>query len=82
MMELADMQDLGSCAERRVGSSPTNRIRYYNFSVNLPKGQQHLNRYCCFFISRLVYSACEGVGYISGESLWTIWVKRGETGAG
>lgn len=25
MMELADMQDLGSCAERRVGSSPTNR---------------------------------------------------------
>ncbi len=29
-MELADMQDLGSCAERRVGSSPTNRIRYYN----------------------------------------------------
>ena len=26
MMELADMQDLGSCAERRVGSSPTIRI--------------------------------------------------------
>lgn len=27
MMELADMQDLGSCAARRVGSSPTIRIR-------------------------------------------------------
>ena len=27
MMELADMQDLGSCAERRVGSSPTIRIK-------------------------------------------------------
>ena len=26
VMELADMQDLGSCAARRVGSSPTNRI--------------------------------------------------------
>ena len=26
VMELADMQDLGSCAERRVGSSPTVRI--------------------------------------------------------
>ena len=25
MMELADMQDLGSCVERRVGSSPTIR---------------------------------------------------------
>ena len=25
VMELADMQDLGSCVERRVGSSPTNR---------------------------------------------------------
>lgn len=25
MVELADMQDLGSCAVRRVGSSPTNR---------------------------------------------------------
>ena len=29
MMELADMQDLGSCAARRVGSSPTNRISAY-----------------------------------------------------
>ena len=26
LMELADMQDLGSCAARRVGSSPTFRI--------------------------------------------------------
>ena len=26
LMELADMQDLGSCAVRRVGSSPTFRI--------------------------------------------------------
>jgi hypothetical protein len=25
--ELADVQDLGSCAERRVGSNPTGRIR-------------------------------------------------------
>ena len=25
LMELADMQDLGSCAVRRVGSSPTFR---------------------------------------------------------
>ena len=25
LMELADMQDLGSCAARRVGSSPTFR---------------------------------------------------------
>ena len=25
MAELADAQDLGSCAERRVGSSPTTR---------------------------------------------------------
>ena len=25
-MELADMQDLGSCAVRRVGSSPTIRM--------------------------------------------------------
>ena len=29
MMELADMQDLGSCAAGRVGSSPTNRIPAY-----------------------------------------------------
>ena len=27
VMELADMQDLGSCAERRVGSSPFIRTR-------------------------------------------------------
>ena len=27
LMELADMQDLGSCAARRVGSSPTFRIK-------------------------------------------------------
>lgn len=27
VMELADMQDLGSCAARRVGSSPTFRIK-------------------------------------------------------
>ena len=33
-MELADMQDLGSCAERRVGSSPTIRI----FHVLINKG--------------------------------------------
>ena len=26
VMELADMQDLGSCAERRAGSSPAIRI--------------------------------------------------------
>ena len=26
-MELADMQDLGSCAARRVGSSPIDRIQ-------------------------------------------------------
>ena len=26
LMELADMQDLGSCAERREGSSPSFRI--------------------------------------------------------
>ena len=31
LMELADMQDLGSCAERRVGSSPTFRIIYKVF---------------------------------------------------
>ena len=30
-MELADMQDLGSCAVRRVGSSPTFRIIYKGF---------------------------------------------------
>lgn len=27
MAELADAQDLGSCAARRMGSSPTDRIR-------------------------------------------------------
>ena len=27
-MELADMQDLGSCAARRVGSSPTFRTQW------------------------------------------------------
>ena len=27
MTELADVQDLGSCAERRVGSTPTTRTR-------------------------------------------------------
>ena len=27
MMKLADMQDLGSCAARRVGSSPTDRMK-------------------------------------------------------
>ena len=27
MAELADVQDLGSCAERRVGSTPTTRTR-------------------------------------------------------
>ena len=27
MVELADAQDLGSCAARRVGSTPTTRIR-------------------------------------------------------
>ena len=31
LMELADMQDLGSCAERRVGSSPTFRSIYKGF---------------------------------------------------
>lgn len=28
LMELADMQDLGSCAARRAGSSPAFRIHY------------------------------------------------------
>ena len=28
-MELADMQDLGSCAARRMGSSPIFRIKPY-----------------------------------------------------
>ena len=28
MAELADAQDLGSCAGRRMGSSPTNRIDF------------------------------------------------------
>lgn len=27
MMELADVQDLGSCAARRVGSTPTTRTK-------------------------------------------------------
>ena len=27
MTELADVQDLGSCAERRVGSTPTTRTK-------------------------------------------------------
>ena len=27
MAELADVQDLGSCAERRVGSTPTTRTK-------------------------------------------------------
>ena len=31
LMELADMQDLGSCAERCAGSSPTFRIIYKVF---------------------------------------------------
>ncbi len=30
-MELADMQDLGSCAARRRGSSPLIRIRKFQF---------------------------------------------------
>lgn len=33
MAELADAQDLGSCAERRMGSSPTARIE-----KRLPEG--------------------------------------------
>ena len=35
MMELADMQDLGSCAERRVGSSPTIRINKHPFGCGV-----------------------------------------------
>ncbi len=31
LMELADMQDLGSCAERRMGSSPIFRMIYKGF---------------------------------------------------
>ena len=31
VMELADMQDLGSCAERRMGSSPFIRTSYKDF---------------------------------------------------
>ena len=31
VMELADMQDLGSCAERRMGSSPIFRMIYKGF---------------------------------------------------
>ena len=39
MMELADMQDLGSYAERRVGSSPTNRTELgFLFHLNEIKG--------------------------------------------
>ena len=30
MTELADVQDLGSCAFRRVGSSPTNRRKIHS----------------------------------------------------
>ena len=33
MAELADAQDLGSCAARRVGSTPTTRIRKQPSSV-------------------------------------------------
>ena len=31
MMELADMQDLGSCAERRAGSTPVTRTLFMEF---------------------------------------------------
>ena len=37
MTELADVQDLGSCAERRVGSTPTTRTKikvYYQEERN------------------------------------------------
>ena len=37
LMELADMQDLGSCAARRVGSSPTFRIKRIQRGQNLPR---------------------------------------------
>ena len=41
MAELADAQDLGSCALRRMGSSPTDRNRFH--SLSLAKNCRQIN---------------------------------------
>lgn len=43
-MELADMQDLGSCAARRVGSSPTNRIAFSSLKFFLFLTERRLTK--------------------------------------
>ena len=48
MTELADVQDLGSCAFRRVGSSPTNRrkiVTVHRFPANCNIRSPHL-KFC------------------------------------
>ena len=48
MTELADVQDLGSCAFRRVGSSPTNRrkiVTVHRFPANCNIRNPHL-KFC------------------------------------
>ena len=48
MVELADAQDLGSCAARRVGSTPTTRIQR--------KAQCVIKMHCAFLMLRLPFS--------------------------
>ena len=75
MMELADMQDLGSCAERRVGSSPTNRIKYLFFRFICLKGSSILTGTAAF-LSAGWFAACEVLNTIKVRAFRQYRKKR------
>lgn len=54
MAELADAQDLGSCALRRMGSSPTDRTKRVKLELTIFLRGSHFRVCPCGFEDRLV----------------------------
>ena len=73
MMELADMQDLGSCAVRRVGSNPT--IRSIKVFLDLSRNIGYSK-----IMVAVRRSARIGFCYVIGFSVCSPQIQRGQYG--
>ena len=74
MTELADVQDLGSCAFRRVGSSPTNRRKIgtvHRVPANCNSRNPHLK--LCFAKGGLLTP--ESLSYAVKQQVFHCWVN-------
>ena len=77
MTELADVQDLGSCAFRRVGSSPTNRrkiVTVHRFPANCNIRSPHLK--FCFAKGGLLTP--ESLSYAAKQQVFHCWVNSND----